>query len=81
MGEQNRNVASRYYGSVGALCPDDVLTFACPVCGHQARMQARALIGHVSAHLRIEDIDARLRCTQCGARGAAQLIAVELADE
>ena len=29
----------------------------------------------------IEDIDARLRCTRCGARGQAQLIRIDLSDE
>ena len=81
MGEQNANIGPRFYGSVGALCPDDVLTFACPVCGHQASVEARALIERVSSKLLIGDIDARLRCTRCGARGQAQLIAIDLADE
>jgi transcription elongation factor Elf1 len=80
MEEQNANIGPRFYGSVAALCPDDVLTFACPVCGHQASMEARALIARVSATLLIEEIDARLRCTRCGARGQAQLIAVEAAE-
>ena len=81
MGEQNANTGSRYYGPVGALCPDDVLTFVCPVCGHRASMEARALTERVSSKLRIEDIDARLRCTRCGARGQAQLIRIDLSDE
>jgi rubredoxin len=81
MKEQSTNTGPRFYGSVGALCPDDVLTLACPVCGYQASMEARALTERVSPKLKIEDIDARLRCTRCGARGQAQLIAVDLADE
>ena len=51
MGERNANIGPRFYGSVGALCPDDVLTFACPVCGHQASMEARALLERVSSKL------------------------------
>ena len=81
MGEQSANIGPRFYGSVDALCPDDVLTFACPVCGHQASVEARVLIERVSSKLKIEDIDARLRCTRCGARGQAQLIRIDLADE
>jgi|1186.fasta_scaffold773433_2 transcription elongation factor Elf1 len=81
MGERNANIGPRFYGSVAALCPDDILTFACPVCGHQASMEARALTERVSGTLLIEDIDARLRCTRCGARGQAQLIAIDAAEQ
>ena len=80
MEEQNANIGPRFYGSVAALCPDDVLTFACPVCGHQASMEARTLKLRVASDLLIEDLDARLRCTSCGARGQAQLIAIEAAE-
>jgi transcription elongation factor Elf1 len=79
MGERNANTGPRYCGSVDTLCPDDVLTFACPACGHQASMEARALIERVSSHVLIENLDARLRCTRCGARGQAQLTAIEAA--
>jgi transcription elongation factor Elf1 len=81
MGEQNENARPRFYGSVDALCPDDVLTFVCLTCGHRASMKARALTERASSKLKIEDIDARLRCTRCGARGHAQLIAIDLAEE
>ena len=80
MGEQNANIGPRFHGSAGALCPDDVLTFACPVCGHRASMKARALIERVSSKLKIEDIDARLRCTRCGPRGQAQLVTIDAAE-
>jgi hypothetical protein len=81
MGERSANTGPRYYGSVDALCPDDVLTFACLICGHQASMEARALTERVSSKLKVEDIDARLRCTRCRARGQVQLIRIDLADE
>ena len=69
----------QYAGPIAVLRPDDVLTFACPACGHQASMEARRLTERVSADMLIEDIDARLRCTSCGARGEAQLIAIDAA--
>ena len=80
MGERIANIGPRFHGSVGALCPDDVLTFACPVCGHRASMEARALTERVSSKLLIEHIDARLRCTRCGARGRARLVAIDAAE-
>ena len=81
MGEHKANSEQCYHGPVAALCPDDVLTFACPTCGYQASMEARALTERVSPALLIEDLDARLRCTRCGARGEARLIAIDAADE
>jgi DNA-directed RNA polymerase subunit RPC12/RpoP len=80
MEEQKASTGRRFYGPVVALCPDGVLTSACPVCGHQASMEAHALIERVSSKLKIENIDARLRCTRCGARGRAQLVHIDLAD-
>src|SRR4051794_33039580 len=58
MGEQKTNTWPRYYGSVAALCPDDVLTFACPACGHEASMEARRLADRVRSDLLIEEVDA-----------------------
>ena len=43
-------------------------------------MEARALTERVPSKLLIEDIDARLRCTRCGARGQAQLVHIDLAE-
>jgi hypothetical protein len=43
-------------------------------------MEARTLKPRVASDLLIEDLDPRLRCTSCGARGQAQLIAVEAAE-
>jgi transcription elongation factor Elf1 len=80
MGEQKTNTGPRYYGSVAALCPDDVLTFACPACGHEASMEARRLADRVRSDLLIEEVDARLRCTSCGARGQARLVAIDAAE-
>jgi len=40
---------------------------------------ARRLTERVSSDVLVEDIDARLRCTRCGARGEAQLIAIDAA--
>ena len=80
MVEQNANTGPRFHGSVAALCPDDVLTFACLACGHQASMEARTLKLRVTSDLLIEDLDARLRCTSCGARGQAQLVAIDAAE-
>ena len=79
MAEQKANRGPRYHGSVAALCPDDVLTFACPACGHRASVAARTLVPRVPSDLPIEDIDARLRCTCCGARGDAQLVTIDAA--
>src|SRR4051812_42242935 len=47
----------QYAGPIAVLRPDDVLTFACPVCGHQASMEARRLTERVSSDVLVEDID------------------------
>src|SRR4051794_29502195 len=43
-------------------------------------MEARRLANRVRSDLLIEEVDARLRCTSCGARGQARLVAIDAAE-
>jgi hypothetical protein len=55
-----------------------VPTFACPAYGRRAIGQARTLVPRVLSDPLIEALNARLRCTRCGARGQTQLVRIRI---
>ena len=80
MGEQIMNTGPRYSGPLDILRSRDVLTFSCSACGREAKIAMRDFTGRVRPGLWLEEIDRRLRCTQCGVRGQAQLINIDFVD-
>ena len=75
------NTGPRYSGPLDILRPRDVLTLSCSACGRETKIAVRAFTGRVRPGLWLEELDPRLRCTQCGVRGKAHLIKIDFADE
>ena len=54
-----------------------VIRVSCRICRHRAEITAAALTRSRPGYTRLADLEGRLRCRQCGARGQASLL-VEL---
>jgi hypothetical protein len=55
---------------------DDIgldLVAKCRRCGHQSVMNLSKLIGHFGYRMHFEQLEQRLRCRRCNARGASLL--------
>jgi hypothetical protein len=71
----------RFAGPLALLQPDDVLTVACLMCDHHARIEVRSLARHIATRFTVEMLEACLCCTQCGERGSSELVAIEAKEE
>jgi hypothetical protein len=66
----------RFAGPLALLQPDDVLTVACLMCDHHARIEVRSLARHIATPFTVAMLEGCLCCTQCGERGSAELVAI-----
>jgi hypothetical protein len=71
----------RYAGPLALLLADDVLTVACLMCDHHARIAVSALPRHIRSGFSVEMLEASLCCTSCDERGSVELVAIEAKSE
>jgi hypothetical protein len=71
----------RFAGPLALLLADDVLTVACLLCDHHARIEVGALPRHIRSGFSVEMLEACLCCTSCGERGSVELVAIEAKSE
>ena len=71
----------RFAGPLALLLTDDVLTVACLMCDHHARIEVRSLARHIRSGFTVEMLEACLCCTSCGERGSAELVDIVAKEE
>ena len=70
-----------YKARVSDLGPDDHVEIKCFACGHEMLVPTSALLRwpHVSAETWVLEIERRVRCRECNARGEA-LVSIKWAE-
>jgi hypothetical protein len=74
-------VVSLYAARIEDLGPGDFVKFECAACGHEALIPPSSLLNGLRLRLdtRVLDLEPRLRCRECDARGKA-VVSIRWAD-